>query len=65
MVKCDRCPFKFLGEGYFDGYKCLLTTKELSYQNGYYCSALKDCPLKRIELKDGTVFEPEEIDGSN
>jgi len=57
MVKCDNCP--------------VLPVQTWGQKpEMMYCGIIGDmcdgkcpvdiCPLKRIELKDGTVFEPEE-----
>lgn len=54
MVKCDKCPCLY----YFDGcYYC--STKDEFISFDYEQTITEYCPLKRIELKDGTTYEPE------
>lgn len=57
MIYCNNCPCfatlrHYVGCG-ITGYK--LEPKE---PYGYYQDEM-DCPLKRLELKDGFVYEPE------
>jgi hypothetical protein len=60
MVKCDRCPCLFVIDGEVI---CSISNEFISFVDERKLGA--DCPLKRIELKDGTIFEPEVVDDKN
>lgn len=62
MVKCDNCPaigFLPVRNKFHCGIRC--DAMRLIEDNGNSYAKTSDCPLKRIELKDGTVFEPEVV----
>ena len=55
MIICDKCPL------FYDYTACSIGATPLMWDNDkFYSVENEDCPLKRIELKDGTVFVPEE-----
>ena len=68
MVKCDGCKLFCSGSYECEGgcmlggeTECRKCSEIGTYENAwiYYSN---DCPLSRIVLKDGTVFEPEVVD---
>lgn len=70
MVKCDNCPCLQLGfaekEFFIEGtwWYCGVDESDIADGNVFRKDVrVKDCPLKRIELKDGFVYQPEVQDG--
>lgn len=56
MVKCDKCPCWHINYGEC---MCGLSGGFISYDDEPKRMDEADCPLKRIELKDGTTYVPE------
>jgi hypothetical protein len=56
MVKCDKCPcLYFLG----NGYACSISGEFIAFD--YEQQITENCQLVELKLKDGTVFEPEDV----
>jgi len=63
MIICDRCPLLIKSDrGLF--MRCAISGNGILYVNKYVTSETY-CPIKQIELKDGTTFKPEIYDGKN
>ena len=71
MIVCDRCPCLNIDGDMIGGYECNISKKFIktkwNRKYGTECRNQhfvlnKDCPLGRIELKDGTVYVPEVAD---
>jgi hypothetical protein len=62
MIRCNNCPcFAPPNDG---AVICGITGWHLDRKNQYeFVAKEEDCPLKRLELKTGEVYEPEVIDG--
>jgi hypothetical protein len=60
MVICDKCPCLNLNDDYWSG-SCNISGESIA-RNKYDKPDFSpnNCPLSRIELKDGTIFKPEE-----
>jgi len=58
MTICDKCPCHNESD---DNDWCNLSDMSLiyDYELRHHVPQNNDCPLKQIELKDGTVFRPE------
>ena len=64
MVRCNNCPAFAPPTIPPTKIICGITGWELQYNgDGEWMQDEADCPLKRMELKDGLVYEPEVIDG--
>jgi hypothetical protein len=64
MIRCNNCFCFAPGAEPSIPIICGITGWLLDYDgNGEWTQDEADCPLKRMELKDGLVYEPEVIDG--
>jgi hypothetical protein len=63
MTICDGCPLCQVSDNPTYGYTCCLNgvSLRMDYYNQKTTTYKIPCPLKHIELKNGTVFVPEEI----
>jgi hypothetical protein len=57
MVICDKCPCFDEGE---TSEWCKIKDSYILWNFDVRHYASNDCPMKQIELKDGTIFRPEE-----
>jgi hypothetical protein len=61
MVKCSGCPCNVFSPS-ITHHVCSITNKGICYDdiNFWHMPDNTLCELKQIELKDGTIFRPEE-----
>lgn len=69
IVRCGDCPClqrgftSFMGELENEWWFCGISESDLAdYQTPKSAVKYGNCPLKRIELKDGSVYGPEIVD---
>jgi hypothetical protein len=60
MIICDKCPIAIDNFELLESY-CGISGVSLTLINLKHTPISGKCPMKSIELKDGTVFVPEEV----